>query len=126
MRSLREKSKANTKMKITDIVLKRVVKRLILGEDYRIEIISLIDAEFLDVIVSFFKEIVNIKLENKKLDKDWYEKHLLNENLDKKEIAYNAGLNMKTITNMYNTTKKEKVIEVSQDHYKNLYGINNN
>jgi len=108
-------------MKIPETILKRVIKKLILGKDYRIEIVSLIDTEFLDVIILFFKEIINIKLENNKLDKDWYEKYLMNENLDKKEIAYNSGLNMKTITNMFNTTKKEKVIEVSQEHYHILY-----
>jgi len=34
-------------MSITDAVIKNIIKRLIKGEDYRIEVVALINAEFL-------------------------------------------------------------------------------
>jgi len=110
-------------MQVENIVIKKVIKRLINAEDYRIEVINLINAEFLDFCIKFFKEIVNAKLENKNIDKSWYLKHFLNENLPKEEIAINSGLNMKTISNMYNSTKKEIVIEASTKHFEELYSI---
>jgi len=110
-------------MQIEKIVIKKIIKKLLNSQDYRIEVINLINAEFLDFCIKFFKEIVNAKLENKDINKDWYLKYFLNKNLPKEKIAINSGLNMKTIENMYNTTKKEIVINASTKHFEELYSI---
>ena len=45
-------------MTITDQVIKNIIKKLINGQDYRTEIIALINAEFLQFSIEFFKRVV--------------------------------------------------------------------
>ncbi len=53
---------------------------------------------------------------------DWYKQHfILDDSLDKTDIAINSGLNMKTIGNMYNTTRKNIVLDASKEHYDSLH-----
>ena len=106
---------------LTEKVAKNIITKLINGEDYRIEIVTLINAEFLQYTIDFFKKIVEAKLKNKDITVDWYKKEFLDENLTSEEIAINSGLNKKTISNMYNSATKEIVIEASREHYEELY-----
>ncbi|MGI0481553.1 CfrBI family restriction endonuclease [Geminocystis sp. CENA526] len=108
-------------MTLTDQVIKNIIKRLIKGQDYRIEVIALINAEFLQFAIEFFKQIVDAKLKNKDLTQDWYKNYFLDPKLTSKEIAINSGLNTKTITNMYNSASKQIVINASNEHYDVLY-----
>lgn len=108
-------------MTLTDQVIKNVIRKLIKGNDYRIEIVTLINAEFLQYSIEFFKRIIEAKLKNENITVDWYKKEFLNPNLSSNEIAINSGLNKKTITNMYNSAKREIVIEASNEHYDTLY-----
>ena len=108
-------------MTLTEQVTKKIILKLLKGEDYRIEIVSLINAEFLQYSIDFFKKIVDAKLKNEKVTIDWYKKEFLNPNLPKEEIAINSGLNMKTIDNMFNSTRKQIVIDASMEHYDVLY-----
>ncbi|KJR40099.1 type II restriction endonuclease [Candidatus Magnetoovum chiemensis] len=71
-------------------------------------------------------EVVRIKantakLKNQNITVDWYKKEFLNPKLPAKDIAINAGLNKKTIHNMFNSSTKEIVIDASTEHYKALY-----
>ena len=106
---------------LTEQVARKIIKKLIQGEDYRIEVVALINAQFLQYTLDFFKKIVDAKLKNKDITVDWYKKEFLNENLSANEIAINSGLNKKTISNMYNSATKEIVIEASKEHYEELY-----
>jgi len=108
-------------MTLTEQVAKNIVIKLLCGEDYRIEIITLINAEFLQYAIEFFKKVVDAKLRNESITKDWYKKEFLSEKLSSNEIAINSGLNKKTISNMYNSATKEIVIEASNEHYDKLY-----
>lgn len=108
-------------MTLKDQVIKNIIRKLIKGKDYRIEIITLINAEFLEYAIGFFKRIVDAKLKNENITVDWYKKEFLNPNLSSNEIAINSGLNRKTITNMFNSAKREIVIEASNEHYDTLY-----
>ena len=108
-------------MTLTEQVAKNIIKKLMDGEDYRIEIVTLINAEFLQYTIDFFKKIIDAKLKNKGIDLDWYKKEFLNKNLPAEDIAINSGLNKKTISNMYNSATKEIVIEASNEHYDTLY-----
>jgi hypothetical protein len=108
-------------MTLTEQVAKNIIKKLLKGEDYRIEVVSLINAEFLQFSIDFFKKIIEAKLNNENITSNWYKDEFLNPNLSKEEIAINSGLNMKTISNMFNSTKKEIVIDASNDHYDVLY-----
>ena len=106
---------------LTEQVAKNIIKKLLNGADYRIEIVTLINAEFLQYTIDFFKKIIDAKLKNKGITIDWYKKEFLNKNLSAEDIAINSGLNKKTISNMYNSATKEIVIEASNEHYDTLY-----
>jgi len=113
-------------MTITDLVVKNIIRKLLKGEDYRIEIVSLINAEFLQFAIDFFKKVVEAKLSSKEITSDWYKEALLNKKLSAQEIAINSGLNKKTIHNMFNSSSKEIVIDAANEHYSSLYETINN
>jgi len=108
-------------MTLTDQVIKNIIRKLINGQDYRIEVVTLIDAEFLQYAIDFFKQVVEAKLKNEDISIDWYKNEFLNPALSSEKIAINSGLNKKTITNMYNSASKEIVIDASNEHYDTLY-----
>ncbi len=108
-------------MTLTDQVTKNIIKRLLKGEDYRIEVVALINAEFLQFAIDFFKKVAQAKFDNIEISGDWYKRTFLAENLPSDEIAINSGLNKKTITNMYNSANKQVVIDASNEHYDTLY-----
>lgn len=107
-------------MTLTEQVTKNIISRLIKGQDYRIEVVALINAEFLQFSMSFFEKIVQAKLRNKDVT-DWYRKEFLNPKLSSEEIAIHSGLNKKTITNMFNSATKQIVVDASNEHYDVLY-----
>src|SRR3989339_846874 len=108
-------------MTITEQVAKDIIRKLLKGDDYRIEIVTLIDAKFLQFVVDFFKKVVEAKFKNKNITIDWYKKEFLNSELPINDIAINSGLNKKTIHNMFNSSTKEIVIDASDEHYDLLY-----
>ena len=63
---------------LTEQVAKNIIKKLMNGSDYRIEIVTLINAEFLQFVVDFFKKVVDAKFKNKNITIDWYKKEFLN------------------------------------------------
>lgn len=105
-------------MDLSNISIQKMLESLYNGEDHRVEVMSLINANFLDFTTSFLKKIVILKLDGQKLDKDdWYKELLINDvSLNKEDIAYHSGLNMKTIKNSFGTERKSMVIEVSNKH----------
>src|SRR3989339_1087461 len=108
-------------MTITEQVAKDIIRKLLKGDDYRIEIVTLIDAEFLQFVIDFFKKVVNAKFKNKDITIDWYKEEFLNSKLPTNDIAINSGLNRKTIHNMFNSSTREIVIDASDEHYDLLY-----
>lgn len=108
-------------MTLTEQVAKNIIRKLLKGEDYRIEIVTLINAEFLQFAIDFFKKVVEAKLDSQDITVDWYKREFLNPELPKEDIAIHSGLNMKTISNMFNSSRKEVVIDASNDHYDTLY-----
>ncbi len=107
-------------MTLTTQVTQNIIRKLVNGQDYRIEIVNLINADFLQYAVEFFKKVVSAKLKGENVTDDWYRKEFIRPQLPKDEIAINSGLNVKTISNMYNTSKKEVVLEASLEHYDTL------
>lgn len=108
-------------MTLTNEVTQKIICKLLKGEDYRIEVISLINAEFLQFAIEFFKKVAIAKFEDKKINSDWYKNNFLNPELSSSEIAINSGLNKKTIHNMYNSSTRDIVIDASNKHYDTLY-----
>ena len=112
-------------MTLTKTIVKNIIIKLIKGQDYRIEVVTLIDAEFLQYAIDFFRKVVDAKLKSQDVTIDWYKKELLNPELPTTDIAINSGLNMKTIQNMYNSVSREIVLEASAEHYETLYNAIN-
>lgn len=108
-------------MKITNQVTKNIIKRVIQSKDYRIEIVNLLNAEFLQFSIDFFKKVVAAKLNSQYITIDWYKTYFLADTLPKDEIIIHSGLNEKTIKNMYGTTAKSAVIDASIEHFETLY-----
>lgn len=105
-----------------DKIIKEIIRRVILNnsESHRLVVQEVLDEEFINFCIGFFKRIVDKKLSGEPIDVDWYKNEFLNEKLNKNDIAVNAGLNMKSITNAYNTSTKLTVIKASLDHYENF------
>ena len=57
-------------MTLTEQVTKNIVRKLINGNDYRIEIVTLINAEFLQFAIEFFKQVAEAKLNNRDINID--------------------------------------------------------
>lgn len=108
-------------MTLTDQIVKNIITRLIKSQDYRIEIVNLINAEFLQFSVDFFKKIAYAKLDSEEITIDWYKRVFMDDSLSSDEIAINSGLNKKTISNMYGTATKTVVIEAANEHFESLY-----
>jgi hypothetical protein len=108
-------------MTLTEQVTKNIIRKLLKGDDYRIEVVTLINAVFLQFAIDFFKKIVDAKLQSKSITADWYKDAFLNPSLPASEIAINSGLNKKTIHNMFNSSTKEIIIDASNEHYDILY-----
>jgi len=107
-------------MTLSDQVLKNIITRLLNGEDYRIEVLNLLNAQFLDYVIDFFKKVVDAKFENEKITLDWYKKVFLSPDLRPKDVAIHAGLNKKTISNMHNSARREIVLDAAINHYDTL------
>lgn len=108
-------------MTLTEQVAKNIIRKLLKGDDYRIEVVTLIDAEFLQFAIDFFKKVVDAKLKSESITTDWYKDAFLNSDLPARDIAINSGLNKKTIHNMFNSSTKEIVIDAANEHYDLLY-----
>lgn len=105
-------------MTFDKIAVKQILLRLLKGEDYRGEVLNIINADFLDFALQFFKDVAEAKLQNEELTDDWYKKYFIqNPYLTKEEVAIYSGLNMKTISNTYKTTAKNVVVDASLEHY---------
>lgn len=108
-------------MTLKDQVTKNIVAKVLQSKDYRIEVVNLINAEFLQFAIDYFKQVVEAKLHAKDITIDWYKNAFLDRNLSSDNIAINAGLNKKTISNMYRSATKEIVIDASYEHFETLY-----
>ena len=105
-------------------IIDATVKKLLNGEDYRQEVVNDINVKFLDFTLEFFKKIVDAKLNDKKINLDWYKKYFLSEeNFDKGDIAIYSGMNLKTIQNISGTTTKEIVIDIAKQNYDYLKNL---
>ena len=108
-------------MTFTEEVIKRTVNKLISGEDYRDEVVNSINTVFFDFSINFFKQIVEAKMKNKNINMEWYKNYFMKpNNFTHDEIAIFAGLNKKTITNIYGTSSKEIMLTAANNNFEYL------
>ncbi len=111
-------------MNFEEKVVKDTVFKLINGEDYRSEVINAINIQFLDFTISFFKKIIQAKLDSKNIDLDWYKENFIqNENLTTDDIAIYAGINKKTITNIHGSATKRIVLDVAESNFEYISNL---
>ena len=105
-------------------VIVKTVERLLKGEDYREEIVNSINAVFFDFTIEFFKNIVEAKMNDRGITLDWYKKYFINSDyFSADEAAIYAGINKKTITNIYGTATKKVVLDVANHNFEYLSGV---
>lgn len=113
-------------MKFNEIVIKNTVEKLLAGKDYRQEIINAINVEFLDFALEFFKQILQAKMNDTSINLAWYKRHFINNGeMKPDEVAIFAGMNKKTISNIYGSATKEIMINVANSNVDYLESILN-
>lgn len=101
-------------MRFDSVIIQSVVTKLLQGDDYREEVINAINLEFLDFALDFFKAILEAKMQDCALNLEWYKTHFINNvKLKPDEAAIYAGMNKKTISNIYGSATKEVVLNVA-------------
>ncbi|EAL53288.1 putative type II restriction enzyme [Campylobacter upsaliensis RM3195] len=101
-------------MRFDSVIIQSVVTKLLQGQDYREEVINAINLEFLDFALDFFKAILEAKMQDCALNLEWYKTHFINNaNIKPDEVAIYAGMNKKTIGNIYGSATKEVVLNVA-------------
>ncbi len=107
-------------------VIDNTVDKLLKGEDYREEVVNSINANFFDFAISFFKEIVAAKLNSQEISLEWYKDHFINnEGFNPVENAIYAGVNKKTITNIYGRATKNVILDVANTNFDYLASMIN-
>jgi hypothetical protein len=104
-----------------ELVIREVIERLLKSKDYRIVTQTEINGRFLTYCIEFFKKVVDAKINGNTITEDWYkENFVMNDSIKPVDRAIYAGINKKTITNMFNSGKKEIVVSASEDNYDTL------
>jgi len=107
--------------KARKLVIKEVIEKVIKGDDYRVVTQTEINTQFLTYCISFFKKVVETKICGGKITKEWYKSNfVMNDSFKPQDRAIYAGINDKTIKNMFNSGKKEIVISASEENYDKL------
>jgi hypothetical protein len=108
-------------MTLDKIVIQKIIAKLMAGEDYRVEILALINAGFLQYVIDFFGKVATAKLKQETIDDDWYKREFLGTHNETDDIIIHAGLNKKTIANSYKSAARQVVLEVAPKHYDELF-----
>ncbi|MDZ4671759.1 MAG: CfrBI family restriction endonuclease [Phototrophicales bacterium] len=111
-------------MKLSPTDTQRVITHLLKNEDHRTVILALINAEFLEYAIQFFIKVAEAKMRNIDIDGDWYKREFItNEDLSTNDMIINAGLNKKTVENIYKTANRQLVIEIVPKYYDELLAV---
>lgn len=112
-------------MNFENKIIDNVVQNLLNGKDYRSEILNVMNARFFDFSLDFFKKIVIAKMSNGSINLEWYRNYFINGNYKPDESAIFAGINKKTITNIYGSATKSIVLDVANANFTYLSNMVN-
>jgi len=105
---------------LADEALQNVLRMILKGEHYRKAVLLQISEDFLRFSVQFFKDVVYAKIEGIGIDEDWYKENFLSGRYSAKETAIYAGLNAKSVFNIYGSSTREVIMEVAPAFYDEL------
>ena len=97
--------------------VKSAVSKLLCGSDYRDEVINAVNAQFFDFTLKFFHEIVDAKFYGHDINLEWYREHFIDGDIPPEDAVIYAGLNRKTITNIYGTASREVMIDAARNNF---------
>ncbi len=97
--------------------VKSAVSKLLSGSDYRDEVINAVNAEFFDFCIKFFREIIDAKYDGKNINMAWYSERFIDGDISPEDAVIYAGLNRKTITNIYGTASREVMIDAARNNF---------
>ena len=104
--------------------VRNTVSKLLSGSDYRDEVINAVNAVFFDFCIKFFREIVDAKFNGQDINMAWYSERFINaDDITADDAAVYAGLNRKTITNIYGTAKHKIVLNAARNNFEYLRSI---
>lgn len=101
-------------------IIRAVIALILQGQDHRDLIVNAIDRLFVQQALSIFAKVAQAKLQGDSISSDWYRAAFLEQERNPMDIAWNAGINVKTVTNKRRTATREIVIEESMAHYEQL------
>ncbi len=109
-------------MNLSNVVIKRIIQKIVQGQDYRAEILSLINTTFVEYAIDFFGRVAQAKLRSAQIDDDWYKREfIINPNLSPEEMMIHSGLNRKTVDNSFGSSRRNIVVQVAPEHYDTLH-----
>jgi len=107
--------------KARQLIVKEAIRKVISSQDYRAGVQKEINSQFLNYCIDFFKRVVETKIDGGLITKEWYKSNfIMNKDFSPVDRAIYAGINDKTIKNMYNSGTKEIIISASEDNYDKL------
>ena len=104
-------------MPLTASALQNLLRMILKGEPYRIAVVNEISNDFFRFTVGFFKDIAYAKLEGMEVTEDWYKRYFLGGRFEPKEMKIYAGLNDKTLTNIYGSASQKVILSVAPERY---------
>ncbi len=107
-------------MALSGNALQNILRMILKGEHYRKAVIHQISDDFLKFSVQFFKDIVYAKLDGIGIDEDWYKQYFLEGQFPAKDSAIYAGLNNKSVFNIYGTSTREVIMKVAPAYYEEM------
>ena len=107
-------------MALSNKALQNILRMILKSEHYRQAVIDQITDDFFEFTVQYFKDIASAKFKGKEIGRDWYKKYFLDGRFSLKDTAIYAGLNDKTIRNIYGSSAKKVVVDVTPSYYDEL------
>ena len=107
-------------MALSNRALQNILRMILKSEHYRKAVIDQIADDFFEFTVQYLKDIASAKFEGKKIGRDWYKRYFLDGRFSSKDTAIYAGLNDKTIRNIYGSSAKKVVVDITPSYYDEL------
>jgi hypothetical protein len=108
-------------VKLSDDIIKQTIRQVINNEDYRTEILSIVQAEFMEYATDLFKRIGLAHLRQAPPTFDWYLNEFLDANFPSEELVDYSRLHRLRYANTYSPSTHDFIEGVTQQYIDPLY-----